>query len=110
MKRLAIAVLVLLAITLAACGGGDKSTEDANDVPRCVTVQQKANGNCAVTDAPRTLGMPNTFPNIATECDGFGHRLYTTTDRVLYVIADPSCPGYTDRTPMMGVVPTAPQG
>lgn len=104
MKRYFLAA-ALAAAALAGCGGSDMSTEDAGDVPRC-TKANVEQGNCADTRSPRALANPNGFPNVSTRCDGFGHRVYTTTSKHFYVIADPSCPGWTQNTPEMGLVIT----
>ncbi len=43
------------------------------------------------------ITFPDKFGNIATKCDGHGHRVYSTTHPVdaasIAVIEDPSCPG-----------------
>lgn len=41
--------------------------------------------------------FPDRFANIATKCDGHGHRLYVTTrDAPPVVIPDHNCPGGGD--------------
>jgi hypothetical protein len=47
-------------------------------------------------DSPaEVINMPNRFPNIATKCDGHGHRIYVNTRTAgnITVIGDPTCPG-----------------
>lgn len=43
------------------------------------------------------LHMPDGFPNLATKCDGHGHRVYVTTQNAsgkeAFAIDDPTCPG-----------------
>jgi hypothetical protein len=116
MKAKAITIIALLGCTaVAACGGSDLSTEDAHDTAnRCryltradqvpgTTREDQANiGACLDDRQKRSIAFPNHFPNVATACDGYGHRIFTTTDRDFRLIADPSCPGWTKDTPRMG--------
>lgn len=49
-------------------------------------------------DTPaKVYNFPNGYPNVATKCDGLGHRLYVVThsktDPPPVVITDPTCPG-----------------
>lgn len=86
-KRLAIILIAAAtALGLAACGSGDDaSREDAHDVP----------GNQVDKTAPNVNAFTNHYPNVSHKCDGVsGHRLFVTTDGVLVVLPDPTCPGY----------------
>lgn len=103
-SKLAVgAVLVFFGLNFAGtCGGGDLSTEDTGDLKtRCRTAAQT---NCLDDSQKRVIANANHFPNIALACDGFGHRIYTTTGKHLTIIADPTCPGWTPDTPKMGVI------
>lgn len=62
-KYLAFLLPVLL---LAACGG-DASREDAVDT-RDVD-----------KNPPHVIAFTNHFPNVASKCDGYGHRVFVTT-------------------------------
>jgi len=49
-------------------------------------------------DSPaQIINMPDGFPNVATKCDGHGHRIFVSThdktDSQPTVVTDPSCPG-----------------
>jgi hypothetical protein len=51
-----------------------------------------------IDDTPaEVINFPDKFSNVATKCDGHGHRLYVTTQnengKQLSVIADPTCGG-----------------
>jgi hypothetical protein len=83
--RLALFGLILITL-LAACGDDAKET-------------RKGRGDAPVGHIDETpaevIAFPDTFSNVATKCDGHGHRLYVTTQNVngkqLSVITDPSC-------------------
>ena len=44
-------------------------------------------------DGPaEVINFPDQFANVATKCDGHGHRIYSTTrEAAVTVIADPTC-------------------
>lgn len=46
-------------------------------------------------DGPaEVINFPDQFANVASKCDGHGHRIYSTTrDAAVTVIDDASCPG-----------------
>jgi len=78
-----VAILVALVV---AVGCGDEATQDA-----LKSGQQ-------VDRAPaKVLAFPDKFRNVATKCDGFGHRVYSNStgdsgnSSELYVIDDPGC-------------------
>jgi hypothetical protein len=86
-KWTAACLLVVVAITISACGvGPDKSREDAHDT----TNVDKS--------APHAVAFNNHYPNVETKCDDYGHRVYVTTAKQMVVIPDPSCSGYSDQT------------
>jgi hypothetical protein len=102
-RRFITAALILGSVSLAACGGTDLSTEDAHDTRnRCRPAG--AAGTCLDDSQKRTIAFPNHFKNVATGCDGYGHRIFQTTGGDLRIYADPSCPGWTEQTPQMGVL------
>jgi hypothetical protein len=91
------AVLVVGALAVAGCGGGDASTEDAHDLKqRCRAALETT--ACLDDSQKRTIAFPNHFRNVATSCDGYGHRIWETTEGKTWIYPDPSCPGYTDKT------------
>ena len=105
-KTLAAAAVILASsVGLAACGGSDLSTEDAHDTRnRCRQIEQVNDagqtrpGNCLDDTQKRVIAFPNHFKNMATACDGYGHRLWETTSNHQMIAPDPSCPGYTPET------------
>lgn len=77
---------VTLALAVSACGvGPDQSREDARDT----TDVDKS--------PPHVIAFNNHVPNLATKCDGYGHRVYmasrpdATAAVVPVVINDESC-------------------
>lgn len=79
-------------LALVACGGGDLSTEDAHDTAhRC---KAGSSGACLDDSQKRTIAFPNHFANVATSCDGFGHRIWETTRKQTFIFPDPTCPGF----------------
>ena len=76
-----------IAVLLTSCGWNDARNEERGrgDAPV---------GN--VVDEPvDVIQFPDRFSNVATACDGHGHRIYTTTksdqSRFMAVIDDPAC-------------------
>lgn len=86
-----------LTVAAAACGALLVSCSGYNE--------QRGWGDApvgSVQDGPaEVVNMPNEFGNVATKCDGHGHRLYVVThsrsDAPVVVIDDPSCPGGATR-------------
>lgn len=120
MKSFIAMTVASLSLPLATCGGSDLSTEDANDTKnRCSYIAPdgkvipdkpgvdellKANaddGACLDDRQKRAIAFPNKFANVATGCDGYGHRIFVTTRDFIDIIADPTCPGWTEDTPKM---------
>ncbi len=94
-------IVVALAASLVASGcGADKSREDAGDVTKVCPENVNTEGatyleSCVDKSPKRVIANHNLFPNLATGCDGYGHRYYVSTRRNQdpIVIDDPSCPG-----------------
>jgi outer membrane murein-binding lipoprotein Lpp len=82
MARLAAVSVAILA--LAGCGQKER-----------VNAHQSTN----VDRSPAEVyAMPNFFNNVASKCDGHGHRIFVTSNKanapsILAVISDASCPG-----------------
>lgn len=101
---ISIMAVMASAFAIGACGGGDLSTEDAHDThDRC---RGQVNTACVDDSQKRAIAFPNHYANVATSCDGFGHRVYVTTRNFITIVADPSCPGWSKETPNMGIVQT----
>lgn len=119
-KKNIIAALLIAGLLFAGCGGGDLSTEDANDTkerckynaPNGLVIPDNPNsaqmlnanadeGACLDDRQKRAIAFPNKFANVATACDGYGHRIFVTTRDFIDIVADPSCPGWTSDTPKM---------
>lgn len=99
--RKGMIALVSLALLIGAAGCGvDKSREDSDDVQgRCSYTKEGTPSTtqpCVDKTAARVLAFHNKFSNVATKCDGFGHRIFVTTSKVFVVYPDPTCPGYVD--------------
>lgn len=85
----AVAGLVLI-VGLSASGC---TTDPYND--------ERGTGDAPVADSPNRdaeaeiINMPNGFPNLATKCDGHGHRVYVATHteqrQQIAVIEDEGC-------------------
>lgn len=95
MKHVLMVALAALALGASGCtfGGGDNTTEDANDAPKCKTADER---NCADVTANDTASFNNTMPNVGYKCTKLGTAVYVTTDRVVIVQPNPNCPGYID--------------
>lgn len=64
MKKLAT-LAVISAVALGACGASEKKdSAHASDVDR---------------SAPSVVAFPDDFSNVASKCDGHGHRIFVTT-------------------------------
>jgi hypothetical protein len=79
-----VAVLALFALAAAGCTQKER-----------VNAHQSTN----VDRRPAEVyAMPNFFNNVASKCDGHGHRIFVTSNKCsapsnMVVINDPSCPG-----------------
>lgn len=67
--------------------GCSAATEEWNDAP----IEKKHDGPAEV------FSMPDGFANVASKCDGHGHRIYTTRvgpggGKDVAVVADDACP------------------
>lgn len=84
--------LAIAGVVLAGCGA-DQSREDARDLTHSCA-NQSAPGPCIDRTPKRVIAFHNDYPNVATACDGYGHRVYVTTaghgDPVT-VVDDPTC-------------------
>ena len=87
MKKILIPVVAAV-LTLSACSGFS---------------DERGWGDAPVTkrddSGVEIINFPDQFANVATKCDGHGHRIYVVThaksDVEPVVIDDPSCPGGT---------------
>ena len=69
----------------------------------CGTQKERVNAHqsTSVDRSPAEVyAMPNYYNNVASKCDGHGHRIFVTSNKSnapsnLVVIADSSCPGDT---------------
>ena len=87
-NRALLAALVLTALLVSGCGDSYNDSRGRGDAPVGRTDDTPA----------EVLNFPDGYKNIATKCDGHGHRVYATSAREgnmpqLFVLADPSCPG-----------------
>jgi hypothetical protein len=78
------AAILLAVVALAGCGQKER-----------VNAHQSRNVDRSPADV---YAMPNFFNNVASKCDGHGHRVFVTSNKSnapsnLVVINDPSCPG-----------------
>ena len=78
------AAVALAALALAGCGQKER-----------VNAHQSQKIDRTPADV---YAMPNFFNNVASKCDGHGHRIFVTSNKSnapsnLTVINDPSCPG-----------------
>lgn len=83
----ALAVAFFLLSFAAAGCGSDKSQEPFKDAPR------SGQNN---DDPAEVINMPDGFSNLATKCDGHGHRVYVVyhgdhTYGSVTAINDPRC-------------------
>jgi hypothetical protein len=84
MSRVFVVVLAVIALFAAGC-----------------TQKERVNAHQS-TNVDRTpaqvYAMPNFYNNVASKCDGHGHRIFVTSNKSsapsnLFVISDSSCPG-----------------
>lgn len=85
--RKAAVTLGAVALVILSSTGCARITEEWNDAP----IERK-------DDSPAIVySMPDGFANVASKCDGFGHRFFTTKGsdagggKAVSVIADPLC-------------------
>lgn len=84
MRRSLIVIGAILAGLGTGCG--EEATKDANKT-----------GQTVDRTPARVIAFPDKFRNVATKCDGFGHRIYSNstgdsgTGAELFVINDPRC-------------------
>ena len=82
MKR----TIILAGVLLALAGCGDDATKDADKA-----------GQTVDRSPARVIAFPDKFRNVASKCDGFGHRVYSQssgnsgTYPNLFVINDERC-------------------
>lgn len=48
--------------------------------------------------AAEVLDFPNQFGNVTMKCDHHGHRVYSTTQHAVAVVADDACPADWNET------------
>jgi hypothetical protein len=85
-RRLILLILVLPVLTVAACGA--EATKDASK-----------SGQQVDRSPAEVIAMPDKFRNVATKCDGHGHRIYSSSTgdsgnaAQVFVVADAKCGG-----------------
>jgi hypothetical protein len=85
LRRLALVPVLGLA-TLGAAGCGAEATKDASK-----------SGQTVDRTPATVIAMPDKFRNVATKCDGHGHRIYSSSTgdsgnaAQVFVIADAKC-------------------
>jgi hypothetical protein len=77
------ALIVPLAVLLAGCGTQSER----------VNAREQTNVD---RSAPEVYAMPNFYNNVASKCDGHGHRIFVTSNKEaspsnIFVIDDGSC-------------------
>jgi hypothetical protein len=81
-----LVVVIVVTFTVTACG--EAARKDAS-----------TSGQTVDRSPAEVIAMPNRFRNIATKCDGHGHRVYSNSTgnsggaSQIFVIEDPTCPG-----------------
>lgn len=81
-----LALLSVLGLGVTATGCSQKAMEPWNDAP----IAHKDDS------AAEVYSMPDGFNNVASKCDGHGHRMFTlyhgdSTYGGVAVVADPAC-------------------
>ena len=80
-QRRLLVTSVLPLMFLAGCSKRARGLEDA-------PIDQRH-----IDHSPaEVLDFPNQFGNITMKCDHHGHRVYSTTQKAVAVIADNGCP------------------
>jgi hypothetical protein len=80
--------LLVVGVTFAVTACGEAARKDAT-----------TSGQTVDRSPAEVIAMPNRFRNIATKCDGHGHRVYSNSTgnsggaSQIFVIEDPTCPG-----------------
>lgn len=77
MKKLVIIPAVFIVMGLAACG--DDAVKDASK-----------SGQTVDRGPAHVIAMPDEFSNIATKCDGNGHRVFSNS-KGIYALDDAKC-------------------
>lgn len=77
MKKLVIIPAAIIAMSFAACG--DEAVKDASQ-----------SGQTVDRSPAHVIAMPDEFSNIATKCDGKGHRVFSNGDDI-FAINDSNC-------------------
>jgi hypothetical protein len=78
--------LAVFGVCIAACG--EEATKDATK-----------SGQTVDRGPAEVIAMPDKFRNVATKCDGHGHRVYSSStgssgnSAQVFVIDDAGCPG-----------------
>jgi len=86
MKLATVSVLVIV-LAVGGCGWQDAHNEERGrgDAPVGTVADEPVD----------VIQMPDRFSNVATACDGHGHRVFVTTksdqSRFLAVVDDPAC-------------------
>lgn len=88
--RVTIGIVLAAVVALTSASG---CVDDYND--------ERGTGDAPVAESPNRdaeaeiINMPNGFPNLATKCDGHGHRVYVATHteqrQQIAVIDDEGC-------------------
>lgn len=90
MRRRIQAAMVAASLLASGCDGY-REARGKGDAPVGASNDQPA----------EVINFPNGFGNVATKCDGHGHRLFVVThiktDPAVTVIDDPTCPGARGR-------------
>lgn len=85
-RRLAITIATLVSAGVGFGGCGEDARQDATKA-----------GQTVDRGPAEVLAMPDAFRNVASKCDGHGHRVYSNSTggsgngAQLFVIADESC-------------------
>jgi len=77
MRKLVIILAALIVMGLAACG--DEAVKDA-----------EKSGQTVDRSPAHVIAMPDEFSNIATKCDGKGHRVFSNGDDI-FALNDEAC-------------------
>lgn len=82
-------ILAVAVVPFVLAGCLEKHTEPFKDSPT---------SKVRNSDPADVIEMPDGFSNLATKCDGHGHRIYSAfhgddNRAALAVVVDPTCPG-----------------
>ena len=83
--------LMILALTVAAVASG---VAGCGNTPQRLNARQQRNVDPHA--APEVYAMPDHYNNVASKCDGHGHRMYVTSNKDqapsnLVVVSDRPC-------------------